>query len=366
MHQRIPSPGTRPHGLHKARTAFTLVELLVVIAIIGMLVALLVPAVQMAREAARRAQCVNNLKNVSTACMNFVTAKDRFPDLVTKNQAAMAGVNVYAGWAPQLLQYLERNDLHTAYTTSPTATGPRPEIVEVLLCPSDYKLRMNSDDPLSYLPNAGMPDRDLAMKTTELDWEWNGIAFDNQFKGATPTTFPKKSVRLALDDINRGDGTSRTILLGEHEGADCTEYNLDGYTHWAGVYPNAGTEAANTDAFKWKAGLTWRITNAPTFLPPILIGAPIQQGLGVMTGQVMARQFSYARPGSAHPGIFHVAMCDGSVKQLSNEVAYPIYVALMTPNTAKASMAGTLDPMGNPKPVPAPFNTQQVKDEDLK
>lgn len=346
------------------RRAFTLVELLVVIAIIGMLVALLVPAVQMAREAARRATCVNNLKNVSTACMNFITSKDRFPDVVTKNQAPMAGTNIYAGWIPQMLPYLERNDLYSAYTTNANATGPRAELVEILVCPSDFKLRMNSPDPLSYLINAGMPDFDDTTKKTSLDWEWNGVAFDNQFKGTSAN--PKTPVRITLDDLNRADGTSRTILLGEHEGADCTEYGIDGYTHWASVHANLGTHAQNQDDWKWRMGLTWRITNPPSYAPPVPIGAQLQTGLGQAAGAALARQFAFARPGSTHPGIFHVAMCDGTVKQLSNEIAYPIYAALMQPNTAKAAIAGKVDMAGLPQPVPAPFNTQQVKDDDLK
>lgn len=347
------------------RRAFTLVELLVVIAIIGMLVALLVPAIQMAREAGRRASCVNNIKNVSTACMNFITAKDRFPDLVTKNQAPMAGVNVFAGWAPQMLPYLERNDLYTHYTTNTAATGPRAEIVDVLVCPSDFRSRMNSTDPISYLLNAGCPDVDNTMKKIPLDWEWNGIAFDNQFRGASATN-PKPKVSLSLDDVNRGDGTSRTIMLGEHEGPDCSEYGIDGYTHWAQVAENKNSEATHNDEWKYKAGLTWRVLPGPAFIPPILPGAIIPQGLGMAAGQAMVRQFAFARPGSAHPGIFHLAFCDGSARQVSNDISYPLYAALMSPNSAKAARPGMVDAMNNPTLAGTPWNTQVVKDEDLK
>ena len=95
------------------RRAFTLVELLVVIAIIGILVALLLPAIQAAREAARRSQCVNNMKQLGLALLNYESSKKLLPysikraDTVTKR-----GLN---NWAPAALPYIEEGNLVANY-----------------------------------------------------------------------------------------------------------------------------------------------------------------------------------------------------------------------------------------------------------
>lgn len=90
--------------IKQAPRGFTLVELLVVIAIIGILVALLLPAVQAAREAARRTKCINNLKNISLACLNYESAKKALPPGTTNSTVATrSGL----GWQVQILPYIE-------------------------------------------------------------------------------------------------------------------------------------------------------------------------------------------------------------------------------------------------------------------
>src|SRR5262245_38768587 len=97
--------------------AFTLVELLVVIAIIGVLVALLLPAVQAAREAARRSQCANNLKQMALACLSHHDAKGYFPSSgwawgVTGDPDRGSGKEQPGSWCYNILPYMEQQALH--------------------------------------------------------------------------------------------------------------------------------------------------------------------------------------------------------------------------------------------------------------
>src|SRR3954466_15729323 len=100
------------------KRGFTLIELLVVIAIIGVLIALLLPAVQMAREAARRSQCTNNLKQIGVAMHNYLDAANTLPPgMVQYKESPLSGgtfVDLYPAFTP-LLPYVERSDIYDAY-----------------------------------------------------------------------------------------------------------------------------------------------------------------------------------------------------------------------------------------------------------
>jgi prepilin-type N-terminal cleavage/methylation domain-containing protein/prepilin-type processing-associated H-X9-DG protein len=111
-----------------SRRGFTLIELLVVIAIIAVLISLLLPAVQSAREAARRAQCTNNLKQIGLAIHNYHTANDVFPLGTSLNPVDTPGdPGVWASWSAQalMLGYLEQTPLYNAinFNWGPLATG---------------------------------------------------------------------------------------------------------------------------------------------------------------------------------------------------------------------------------------------------
>lgn len=139
--------GWRTCRAARRRSGFTLVELLVVIAIIGILVALLLPAVQSAREAARRTQCQNNLKQIGLALLNYHSNNSTFPPsshwpnngsgIRTTNNPALA-----ENWVILVLPALEQQNLYnqfdrTKFITDPANAAPRSVLLDVMMCPSD-------------------------------------------------------------------------------------------------------------------------------------------------------------------------------------------------------------------------------------
>lgn len=124
------------------RRAFTLVELLVVLAVIGLLAALLMPAVQQARAAARHNSCLNNLKQIGVALHNYYDANQVFPPGWMAAQVPGADYNNYFAWSALLLPYLEQGELATALDFDVDIDeGENPQFVQTRLssfrCPSD-------------------------------------------------------------------------------------------------------------------------------------------------------------------------------------------------------------------------------------
>src|SRR3974390_714248 len=148
--------------MKKPSSGFTLIELLVVIAIIAVLISLLLPAVQSAREAARRSQCTNNLKQIGIACHNYITNFQQLPfGKGAGYTVSVPGTKAYARWSAhsQLLMFIEQGNLFNSinFNLAPATPGMAGDIpfmpafqnanrenatasrtqISVFLCPSD-------------------------------------------------------------------------------------------------------------------------------------------------------------------------------------------------------------------------------------
>jgi len=180
-------PGASPSGPRRRR-AFTLIELLVVIAIIAILIGLLLPAVQMVREAASKTQCVNNMKQIGLAIYSFEGVYQQLPSQATRPPN-------HSGWMVEILPYIEQDAVYQVFQKNnwnPTTSGIHP--VRLYYCPSDpqgFPILIpfyNNDAGTDYVGVAGLDYTD-------------GLGIINT-KKAIPVT--------AITD-----GTSNTVMVGE-------------------------------------------------------------------------------------------------------------------------------------------------------
>jgi prepilin-type N-terminal cleavage/methylation domain-containing protein/prepilin-type processing-associated H-X9-DG protein len=207
------SPFRRPRG-------FTLIELLVVIAVIGVLIALLLPAVQAAREVARRAQCSNNLKQLGLAALNYESAIGCYPP----NLLSLAGPGGTNGAFVRMLPFLEQGALFDAYNNSTFAfDASNITIAGVALgdlwCPSDgsisTRLNLSGPDPAGNTAQLGqewgytLPPGTWYQTLTSYEPVVGVIAFFRP--GATGITFNEGITPIA----GVTDGTSNTMLYSE-------------------------------------------------------------------------------------------------------------------------------------------------------
>jgi len=262
-------PGSRP--ALALRRAFTLVELLVVIAIIGVLVALLLPAVQQAREAARRMGCTSKLRQIALAAHNFHDVNNKFPSGNTYRAGTVSPwtgkYDYYETWTISLLPYLEQQALAQLWQpTVPNAVnestpGPMTQLrntkLNIFICPSDPNPFVPSQ-PASGPGGSGTnTTRPLIMQASYracAGTTYGGRSFTNDSGG--DANWDDATQTAALMGWNRGmrgvmhavsdtgltaqlraaeitDGTSNTLLVGEYATAKGT---LSRRTLWSFAY----------------------------------------------------------------------------------------------------------------------------------
>jgi len=319
------------------RRAFTLVELLVVIAIIGVLVALLLPAVQQAREAARRMTCQNNLKQIGIALHNHHDVKNIFPP--GGMNTGDNGTACYTTWTIEILPFIEQQALYSQYRQDLLNHNAINRAIGQLRmvpyeCPSDpirYKLEPPASGPDSgsnwrhgsYRACSGK----ISLAVGHGCWDtfepqlWPNNTMDKTYRGvlhATATGYNGVPAQTTASSLAAGmsvsqlggpermaniiDGTSNTLMVGECTFIDVTRRG----TFWAYTYAsyNQSSITAESRTLNHKYG-----SLTPTPLPN---GTGCAGTPGLEQDQICKRAF-----GSLHNNGINFVMADGSMRFVS-------------------------------------------------
>lgn len=356
-------------SLSRSVRAFTLVEMLVVISIIAVLASLTLPAIQIARDIARRSSCGNNLRNVALAVQQFEVSKNHLPasrtfwnDAAYKASGSMpvswTAANAPAQtltWVHEIMPYIERQDLRTqveGYLTNKGAVQMVAGKINIVVCPSDVvedfalanSAARQTYSQLSYACNGGVSDN-LSMTNPQLgfDWPQNGL-FDNRLKGQTKSG-PESQLKIHESSLTRiNDGSTNTILFVENKNLDQwnfapTEYDVCIVWDDQG-YPNP--RQSLTSDFSDK-----------------------QDTLATLYNQSPNNALPFAAPSSFHSGGFMVAFADGHTKFVSESIAYEVYMHLMTSEGRKYQPAGAKTLAPPPPPPTLTSNAVQNVFQDV-
>ncbi len=295
------------HRRSKSVRAFTLIEVLVVISIIGVLIALLLPAVQAARESARRAQCVNNLKQLGLAFHTYeATHQGLPPGYVSNFDASGNDLGPGWGWASMILPQVEQANIFASINFSMNVETGANQTVRLLviggmLCPSDRVLPSWSAvdrDVLTGAPTRVIcqvaPSNYVGMNgTSEPGPDGEGVLFRNSM--------------IRFRDIT--DGLSQTLAAGERS-------HLLGAATWTGAVTGALLYDDDGDAI----GTTDLETS-----PGMVLGHS-GEGIGPGSNRSEPNQFYSLHFGRGANFLF----VDGHVNYLKASMNYPSYIALST------------------------------------
>jgi prepilin-type N-terminal cleavage/methylation domain-containing protein/prepilin-type processing-associated H-X9-DG protein len=309
----------------KRRSGFTLIELLVVIAIIGVLIALLLPAVQSAREAARRAHCLNNLKQLGLSTHNYESTHGVFPPGQMRMQfAAMPRFRGFSLFV-NLLPYMEQQPLYDRWNfadplqNADGMTSNAATILGALICPSDEI----PENPVasgsrwyaigSYGGSAGTRSHPPA-----------AITADGIFHATGPASPQFRQVRIS--EVR--DGLSNTLLFGERDHFDP---NYDSFFpagwvtepmgQWGWWAPSGGQFGLSDVTMSTFAPINYRVPFSHANRPG---------GVGGAADFAPYDALRVSAFGSRHPGGANFAMADGSVRFIKQTIAADVFRALGT------------------------------------
>lgn len=340
----------------KTRSAFTLIELLVVIAIIGVLIALLLPAVQKVREAANRTSCKNNLKQLGLALHNYESTTKQFPPAFKANvptSGPFAGLPAYFfSWSAlaQLNPYLEQTNIYNAmdltqpiympptFNISPANQFAIQQIVPTFLCPSD---RMEPVSVAYGEPIIGPTNYAVCIGTGTTNGgppfgsPWNA---DGMFRAKKPTRIASVTDGLshtaAMSESLLGDGDENAVgpIPGDPQlvyaytgfGTPLNDANCASATQW---------NIENRRGFMWATGEIRCGSYNHYYTPNAKIYDCISNDLTPGEGMFTSIGFRAAR--SRHPGGVNLLLGDGSVQFITDNVDLTTWRALSTSSGAE-------------------------------
>jgi prepilin-type N-terminal cleavage/methylation domain-containing protein len=319
------------------RTGFTLVELLVVIAIIGILVALLLPAIQAAREAARRNSCSNNLKQLGVALQNYHDTYQRFPPVAVfgkfggpgRAPPSVPSPAYNHTWCLMILPFMEQQALYDSVDKNLRVWDQpiRSTVVPAFLCPSDAGF---GEDPnqthgiavthyvasegYHWWPGSAVPNFPFAP----------GVDFQGVFAGGQSTK---------MSGIT--DGTSQTIVVAESNSTGYQPLSDGWWKNGTGVKRQATANGVFRSAFVF-TGMGGTCCETGWFNKPDDSG--VQTGWNwfragphsYMPSFILAWGLNTEWPatGSIHPGVELVTLADASVHSLSTDITYETWCKL--------------------------------------
>lgn len=321
------------------RGGYTWVELVVSVCVLGLLMAILLPAILQERGGSgRRNTCNNNLHQLGLAVTNYVSVKGEYPGylepLPTSRDLNIAGGRPSrVSWVVPLLPYIERTDIYDLYHSGdylmpgePAEWDPRRVYQLDLACPNAAPRNPKKlpFPPCNYIVNTGRADV-FALPASDgapgypNDWRANGVFF-NHYRDGVELPEDAPIVSLRQDFVTTHDGSSMTVMLSERTDA--------------GSYSFPPTTALATEA---ALGFVWwpSTSDQPPYGPP----RPSQR----INGPNDVMPINNARPTSNHPTGVNVAFCDGHTRFLSHDIDYGVWCLLMTPHGAEANTPGETD-----------------------
>lgn len=335
----------RHSGKH-FKSGYTIIELLVSTAVIGVLMALALPAIQNARNSARRINCLNNMRNVSLAIIQATDTADRFPACGYYGDGTPGTVGSYRSWVVEILPYIDQANLYNQWDVDKKFSDPHNAplantSIPVITCPDDYTVVPGKGN-ITYVVSSGVGftalmsgvhDCPVDASGRMLDLNGNGITCNSSTLGdGTPSDREIfKQMGLFFNETWKGeirsrrhhnmasitDGVSNTILISENLR---TGFNPEKPgSNWSPPYPrqtsffignpcsSAGCSSGNVDYSRSNSG-----------------DSAINSGISKPEG-------SSPYPNSSHPGGVNFGFCDGRVQFVSQNIDGKVYASLVSP-----------------------------------